>query len=46
MRPERVNIELSKRHLAQIRLLLNEWARYERARFHRKWRPRVPVHNK
>uniref|UniRef100_A0A914C821 Vacuolar protein sorting-associated protein 13D n=1 Tax=Acrobeloides nanus TaxID=290746 RepID=A0A914C821_9BILA len=45
LRPEKVNVELTKRHLAQIRLLSNEWARFDRARAHRKWRPRVPVHN-
>lgn len=43
LRPEKVNIELSKRQLAEIQLLGREWARYERARQHRKWRPLVSV---
>ncbi|CAD5233590.1 unnamed protein product [Bursaphelenchus xylophilus] len=39
LRPERIEIELSKRQLAQIRVLSAEWARFDRARQHRKWRP-------
>ncbi|VDK48292.1 unnamed protein product [Anisakis simplex] len=40
---EQVAIELSKRQMAEIRLLSREWARYDRARQHRKWRPLVSV---
>ncbi|VDM43833.1 unnamed protein product [Toxocara canis] len=43
IRPEQVVIELSKRQMAEMRLLGREWARYERARQHRKWRPLVTV---
>uniref|UniRef100_A0A915ASC0 Vacuolar protein sorting-associated protein 13D n=5 Tax=Parascaris univalens TaxID=6257 RepID=A0A915ASC0_PARUN len=43
LRPEQVTIELSRRQMAEIRLLGREWARYERARQHRKWRPLVTV---
>lgn len=46
LRPEKINIELSKKQLAQIRLLSREWARYDRARQHRKWRPLVSVKGK
>jgi hypothetical protein len=42
-RPEKLDIELYKRQLLQIRLLSREWARFERARQHRKWRPILPV---
>lgn len=41
LRPEKINIELSKKQLAQIRVLSREWARFDRARQHRKWRPLV-----
>ncbi|TKR64371.1 hypothetical protein L596_024918 [Steinernema carpocapsae] len=37
--PDKVNIELTKRQFAEIRLLCREWARFDRARQHRKWRP-------
>ncbi|KAK0393450.1 hypothetical protein QR680_000217 [Steinernema hermaphroditum] len=40
---ERVNIELSKRQFAEIRLLCREWARFDRARQHRKWRPLMSI---
>ncbi|KAH7710836.1 Protein C25H3.11 [Aphelenchoides avenae] len=43
LQPEKIEIELSKRQLAQIRILGREWARFDRARAHRKWRPLVPV---
>uniref|UniRef100_A0A915ER83 Chorein N-terminal domain-containing protein n=1 Tax=Ditylenchus dipsaci TaxID=166011 RepID=A0A915ER83_9BILA len=43
LRPERIEIELSKRQLAQMRVLGREWARFDRARQHRKWRPLVPI---
>uniref|UniRef100_A0A7E4V616 Ricin B-type lectin domain-containing protein n=1 Tax=Panagrellus redivivus TaxID=6233 RepID=A0A7E4V616_PANRE len=43
LRPEKINIELSKKQLAQIRLLTREWARFDRARQHRKWRPLVAI---
>ncbi|KAI1728822.1 vacuolar protein sorting-associated protein 13D [Ditylenchus destructor] len=43
LRPERIEVELSKRQIAQMRLLTREWARFDRARQHRKWRPLVGV---
>uniref|UniRef100_A0AC34GSG9 Uncharacterized protein n=1 Tax=Panagrolaimus sp. ES5 TaxID=591445 RepID=A0AC34GSG9_9BILA len=43
LRPEKINIEISKKQLAQIRVLSREWARFDRARQHRKWRPSVNV---
>lgn len=46
LRPEKINIEVSKKQLMQIRILTNEWARFERAREHRKWRPLVKVQGK
>lgn len=39
MRPEAIELELSKRQLAQIQVLTAEWSRFDRARQHRKWRP-------
>jgi hypothetical protein len=39
LRPEMIELELSKRQLAQIRVLATEWSRFDRARQHRKWRP-------
>lgn len=45
VRPERIEAELSRRQLAQIRALSREWARFDRARAHRKWRPQTPVKN-
>lgn len=38
-----VALELSQRQLRELRLLGREWARYDRARQHRKWRPRQPL---
>uniref|UniRef100_A0AC34Q2R8 Vacuolar protein sorting-associated protein 13 extended chorein domain-containing protein n=1 Tax=Panagrolaimus sp. JU765 TaxID=591449 RepID=A0AC34Q2R8_9BILA len=43
LRPEKINIELSKKQLAQIRLLTREWTRFDRARQHRKWRPLMSI---
>ncbi|KAI6183493.1 Vacuolar protein sorting-associated protein 13D [Aphelenchoides bicaudatus] len=39
LRPETIELELSKRQLAQIQVLTSEWSRFDRARQHRKWRP-------
>jgi hypothetical protein len=43
LRPEKINIEVSKKQLAQIRLLTREWGRFDRGRQHRKWRPSVSI---
>ncbi|CAB3411172.1 unnamed protein product [Caenorhabditis bovis] len=39
MRPEIIVCELTKLQMTQLRALNREWARFERARLHRKWRP-------
>lgn len=39
LRPGKIEIDFSKSQLAQIRFLAREWARFDRARQHRKWRP-------
>ncbi|VDK72688.1 unnamed protein product [Litomosoides sigmodontis] len=41
--PEKVIIELTKRQLLEIRSLGKEWARFDRSRQHRKWRPLTTV---
>ncbi|KAL3994358.1 hypothetical protein ACH3XW_21415 [Acanthocheilonema viteae] len=41
--PEKVIIELTKRQLLEMGSLGNEWARFDRSRQHRKWRPLTTV---
>ncbi|KAM3719637.1 Intermembrane lipid transfer protein [Dirofilaria immitis] len=41
--PEKVVIELTKRQLLEMSSLGKEWARFDRARQHRKWRPLITV---
>uniref|UniRef100_A0A915Q2Y8 Chorein N-terminal domain-containing protein n=1 Tax=Setaria digitata TaxID=48799 RepID=A0A915Q2Y8_9BILA len=41
--PEKVVIELTKRQLFEISSLGKEWARFDRSRQHRKWRPLTTV---
>ncbi|VDK63042.1 unnamed protein product [Onchocerca ochengi] len=41
--PEKVVIELTKRQLLEMGSLGKEWARFDRSRQHRKWRPLVTV---
>nr|CDJ94690.1 hypothetical protein, variant [Haemonchus contortus] len=43
LRPERITVEMTRRQIAELRALNREWARFERARQHRKWRPLVRV---
>uniref|UniRef100_A0A914XD20 Vacuolar protein sorting 13D n=1 Tax=Plectus sambesii TaxID=2011161 RepID=A0A914XD20_9BILA len=44
LEPDKVAIEMTKQQLAELRLLTREWGRYDRARRHRKWRPKEGVH--
>lgn len=44
--PEKVVIELTKRQLLEMGSLGKEWARFDRSRQHRKWRPLVTVGEK
>lgn len=44
--PEKVVIELTKRQLLEISSLGKEWARFDRSRQHRKWRPLTTVGQK
>nr|CDP97328.1 Bm2386 [Brugia malayi] len=41
--PEKVVIELTKRQLLEMSSLGKEWARFDRSRQHRKWRPLTTV---
>uniref|UniRef100_A0AAF5PWJ8 Ricin B-type lectin domain-containing protein n=2 Tax=Wuchereria bancrofti TaxID=6293 RepID=A0AAF5PWJ8_WUCBA len=41
--PEKVIIELTKRQLLEMSSLGKEWARFDRSRQHRKWRPLTTV---
>ncbi|KAI6181931.1 hypothetical protein M3Y98_00882500 [Aphelenchoides besseyi] len=43
LRPEMIELEISKRQLAQIRLLTTRWSMFDRARQHRKWRPLISI---
>ncbi|CAD6197785.1 unnamed protein product [Caenorhabditis auriculariae] len=43
LRPEIINCELTRRQMTELRALNREWARFERARVHRKWRPLTHV---
>ncbi|KAI6192573.1 hypothetical protein M3Y96_01250300 [Aphelenchoides besseyi] len=38
-----IELEISKRQLAQIRLLTTRWSMFDRARQHRKWRPLISI---
>uniref|UniRef100_A0A183BUE4 VPS13 domain-containing protein n=1 Tax=Globodera pallida TaxID=36090 RepID=A0A183BUE4_GLOPA len=44
IRSQRIELELSKRQIVQIQSLAQDWAQFDRARSHRKWRPIVSVH--
>ncbi|GMT14509.1 hypothetical protein PFISCL1PPCAC_5806 [Pristionchus fissidentatus] len=44
LRPETIAIELSGVQMRDMRAVTREWARFERARPHRKWRPIGEVH--
>ncbi|NP_001348705.1 Ricin B-type lectin domain-containing protein [Caenorhabditis elegans] len=39
MRPDILGLELTRHQMTQLRAVNREWARFERARQHRKWRP-------
>uniref|UniRef100_A0A1I7TSK2 Ricin B-type lectin domain-containing protein n=1 Tax=Caenorhabditis tropicalis TaxID=1561998 RepID=A0A1I7TSK2_9PELO len=39
MRPDIIALELTRHQMTQLRAVNREWARFERARQHRKWRP-------
>ena len=39
VRPDKIDIELSRKQMMQINALSSEWARFDRARQYRKWRP-------
>ncbi|KAI6230473.1 Ricin B-type lectin domain-containing protein [Aphelenchoides fujianensis] len=43
LRPEMLELELSRRQLGQMRALSAHWTLFDRAREHRRWRPAVPV---
>ncbi|KAI6230488.1 Ricin B-type lectin domain-containing protein [Aphelenchoides fujianensis] len=43
LRPEQLELELSRRQLGQMRALSAHWTLFDRAREHRRWRPAVPV---
>uniref|UniRef100_A0A0K0DCQ1 Ricin B-type lectin domain-containing protein n=1 Tax=Angiostrongylus cantonensis TaxID=6313 RepID=A0A0K0DCQ1_ANGCA len=43
LRPNKITMEMSRRQIAELRALNREWARFERARQHRKWRPLTPI---
>ncbi|KAK5974246.1 VPS13 domain-containing protein, partial [Trichostrongylus colubriformis] len=43
LRPEKITVEMTRRQIAELRALNREWARFERARQHRKWRPLTHV---
>ncbi|KAI3414199.1 hypothetical protein GPALN_011656 [Globodera pallida] len=44
IRSQRIELELNKRQIVQIQSLAQDWAQFDRARSHRKWRPIVSVH--
>ncbi|KAK6016156.1 hypothetical protein OSTOST_18364, partial [Ostertagia ostertagi] len=46
LRPEKITVEMTRRQIAELRALNREWARFERARQHRKWRPLTHVGEK
>ncbi|KAF1766140.1 hypothetical protein GCK72_006096 [Caenorhabditis remanei] len=39
MRPDILGLELTRHQMTELRAVNREWARFERARQHRKWRP-------
>lgn len=39
MRPDTIALELTRHQMTELRAVNREWARFERARQHRKWRP-------
>ncbi|PIC46698.1 hypothetical protein B9Z55_006302 [Caenorhabditis nigoni] len=39
MRPDVLGLELTRHQMTELRAVNREWARFERARHHRKWRP-------
>lgn len=39
MRPDILELELTRHQMTELRAVNREWARFERARQHRKWRP-------
>ncbi|RCN23983.1 hypothetical protein ANCCAN_30328 [Ancylostoma caninum] len=43
LRPEKITVEMTRRQMAELRALNREWARFERARQHRKWRPLMHI---
>ncbi|KAK6738704.1 hypothetical protein RB195_020674 [Necator americanus] len=43
LRPEKITVEMTRRQMAELRALNREWARFERARQHRKWRPLMRI---
>ncbi|VDN01283.1 unnamed protein product [Thelazia callipaeda] len=43
LRPEKVIIELSKRQIWEMTALGKDWARFDRSRQHRKWRPLTTI---
>ncbi|VDL75879.1 unnamed protein product [Nippostrongylus brasiliensis] len=46
LRPDKITVEMTRRQMAELRALNREWARFERARQHRKWRPLTHVGEK
>lgn len=44
LRPETIALELSGVQMRDMRAVTREWARFERARPHRKWRPEGEIH--
>ncbi|KJH42014.1 hypothetical protein DICVIV_12001 [Dictyocaulus viviparus] len=43
LRSEKITMEMTRRQIAELRALNREWARFERARQHRKWRPLTSI---
>jgi len=43
LEPENICVELLKKQLDEMRLVGKEWARFDRARRYRKWRPKDGV---
>lgn len=46
LHPEKVLVEVTRRQLSEVGALSKEWARFDRARQHRKWRPLVTIGEK
>lgn len=43
LQPKQITVELSRRQMTELRALSREWARFDRARQHRKWRPLTAI---